>query len=111
MTGSGSGTPVDISRVWPLRGLAKFAADLEGRIEEYAHRTLSYQSDALSAFEGVLAKFGAMGRPVRSLCGVPIFDSDDVTACLVVGLSWQAEVIYSRGMRVGSKARKIRLIR
>lgn len=46
--------PVDISRVWPLRGLGKFAADLEGRIEEYARRTLSYQSDAFDTLKAFL---------------------------------------------------------
>ncbi|KAK1749643.1 heterokaryon incompatibility protein-domain-containing protein [Echria macrotheca] len=103
---------IDISRVWPLRGLGKFAADLEGRIEEYARRTISYQSDALNAFEGVLAKFGAMERPVRALCGVPIFDSDDAAASLIVGLSWQIDMkrVLS-GTRVGNKFSDIHLIR
>ncbi|KAK3312375.1 heterokaryon incompatibility protein-domain-containing protein [Apodospora peruviana] len=88
--------PVQICRVWPLRGLGKYAADLEDRIEEYSAKELSFPDDALNAFEGVLAKFEAMDPPVRSLCGLPIYDScdDNVTTSLVIGLSWRIHIPY-----------------
>lgn len=87
---------VDISRLWPLRGLGKHPADLEERIIEYASRELSFPSDALNAFEGVLRKFKTMEHPVRNICGVPVFDSNDITASLVIGLSWW---VYSNALR------------
>jgi len=82
---------VQIYRLWPLRGLGKFPADLEDRMVEYAKKQLSVASDALCAFEGILARFEAMERPVRTIWGVPIFDSEDITTSLLMGLSWQLE--------------------
>ncbi|KAK5654624.1 hypothetical protein OQA88_6945 [Cercophora sp. LCS_1] len=81
--------PVHISRVWPLRGLGKRPSDLDNRIVEYSKKQLSYPSDALSAFEGILARFEVMSPPVRNLCGIPLYEAEDITASLVVGLGWE----------------------
>jgi len=86
---------VNISRLWPLRGLGKSAADLDERIEEYAFkRQLTYSDDILNAFEGVLSRFKRMERPVRNILGVPVHHSNSITASLVVGLSWE---LYQSG--------------
>lgn len=98
---------VEIGRVWPLRGLGKFPADLDDRILEYAKKRLSYPSDALNAFEGVFARFEAMKSPVRNLCGIPIYASNNVTASLIVGLSWQVTLIVNEA----KEARLISILR
>jgi hypothetical protein len=86
---------VNISRVWPLRGLGKSPADLDDRIEEYAFKKqLTYPNDILDAFEGVLSRFNRMNPPARNLAGVPVYQSDDITASLIVGLSWK---LYMHG--------------
>ena len=82
---------VDMSRVWPLRDTGKHPADLGERITEYVKRDLTYSSDALQAFDGILSKFEAMENSVPSICGIPLFatDDDDITSSLIVGLSWR----------------------
>jgi len=82
---------VDMGRIWPLRGVGKYPLELAERITEYAPRSLTYPSDALHAFEGVLREFATMERsPVPNLCGIPLFKTEesDITASLVIGLSW-----------------------
>lgn len=88
---------VDMSRVWPLRGNGKHPTDLEERIVEYVKRKLTYSADALQAFDGILSKFEAMEYPVPSICGIPLFgtEDDNITSSLIIGLSWQIHMLNS----------------
>jgi hypothetical protein len=85
---------VGISKVFPLRGLGKSPNDLERRLNEYLQRSLTFESDILDAFKGVIAAFERrFPFEFQSLCGIPIvtqkvfFGSDQVDA-LVTSLSW-----------------------
>jgi hypothetical protein len=86
---------VSISRLWPLRLVGKYPSDMQKRIEEYALRNLSFPSDALNAFAGILSEFKALDRPVPNFCGLPIFDSDSKIGSLIVGLSWSVQIDYN----------------
>ncbi|KAM5356536.1 hypothetical protein ACJ41O_003182 [Fusarium nematophilum] len=71
------------------------------RINEYSIRNLTVQTDALDAITGVFATYRKAGRPVRFLCGLPIFArgprcADAVAAPLVVALSWVASDVLVR---------------
>ncbi|KAL0941519.1 tol protein [Colletotrichum truncatum] len=83
---------VDMSRVFPLRGLGKSTNDLEDRLGEYLRRDLTFDSDILDAFRGVLSAFEhKFSTPMKSLHGIPIystlFSTTDLEA-FVFGLSW-----------------------
>jgi hypothetical protein len=80
--------PVRIARLWPLRGLGKNPADLADRIAEYSEKQLSVASDALCAFEGIMAQFATTEPSVRAIYGVPVFSAQEITTSLSVGLSW-----------------------
>ncbi|KIW15980.1 hypothetical protein PV08_06030 [Exophiala spinifera] len=92
---------VEISRVFPLRGLGKSVDDLEGRLTEYLQRSLTFESDILDAFRGVLAAFERMfPLELKSLCGIPIFHTMDIESdldALVHGLSWWSTNFYKEG--------------
>ena len=83
---------VEISRVFPVRGLGKNLDDLNNRLNEYLKRSLKFEIDILDAFRGVLAAFeNKFGRRIRSLCGIPLFIPDLLGSeldALVLGLSW-----------------------
>ena len=79
---------VCIARLWPLRGLGKYPADLGDRIAEYSGKQLSVASDALCAFEGILARFATMEPSVHAIWGVPVYNAQEITTSLSVGLSW-----------------------
>ena len=92
---------VEISRVFPLRGLGKSPDDLGERLNEYLQRSLTFESDVLDAFRGVLAAFERMfPLKVQSFCGIPIFTDDffrnDFDA-LVSSLSWWFINSYKEG--------------
>lgn len=82
---------VDISRVFPLRGLGKSPSDLEERLNEYLQRSLSTEMDILDAFKGVLVAFGRKFFLLESLCGIPIYRPELFETgleALVSGLMW-----------------------
>ena len=92
---------VEISRVFPIRGLGKSPVDLEKRLNEYLQRSFTFESDILDAFRGVLAAFERMfAWGAQNLCGVPIFTTksfgNDLDA-LVVSLSWSSINSYEEG--------------
>lgn len=64
---------VDMSRVFPLRTVGKQWRALGALISEYLERSLSFESDILDAFRGILAaherRFSA---EARILAGIPI---------------------------------------
>jgi Heterokaryon incompatibility protein (HET) len=85
---------VDISRVFPLRGLGKSQFDLNARLNEYLERSLTFEKDILDAFKGVLVAFERkFPLRVRTLCGIPILipniSMSDLDG-LVLGLSWRS---------------------
>lgn len=83
---------VEMSRVFPLRGLGKYPKHLEDRLNEYLERSLTFEKDILDAFRGVLTAFEReFSSPVKSFCGIPIFCEPLSTVnleALVFGLSW-----------------------
>ncbi|KAF2663793.1 hypothetical protein BT63DRAFT_430061 [Microthyrium microscopicum] len=61
------------NQVFPWSGVGTQAEEIQSRIEEYCHRDLTYDSDALKAFDGILQKFRKMDTPVLNLYGIPIY--------------------------------------
>ncbi|KAH6615021.1 heterokaryon incompatibility protein-domain-containing protein [Boeremia exigua] len=86
---------IDISRVFPLRGLGKSPLDLKERLNEYLKRSLTNDDDIQDAFKGVFVAFQRkFPGKIQSLCGIPIFSSQLLGSDLdafVLGLNW-----YSR---------------
>jgi hypothetical protein len=83
---------IDISRVFPLRGLGKSPLDLEQRLNEYLKRSLAIENDIQDAFKGIFAAFQRkFPDKIQSLCGIPIFScqllGSDLDA-FVLGLHW-----------------------
>ncbi|KAI9162935.1 hypothetical protein HJFPF1_04530 [Paramyrothecium foliicola] len=70
-------------------------------VEGYSHRTLTYDSDSLNAFGGMIKRFeSSVHGPLRHLWGIPFFDprddklpSDvvDYVGFLLAGLCWRHE--------------------
>lgn len=68
------------------------AADVFYRIEEYTRRRLTYPSDSLRAFLGVLRAFEKLSPPAEHLWGVPfVFGSDGGVRQLAQGLLWKSQ--------------------
>lgn len=67
----------DISRhrLFPLISIARNLLDFVSCINEYATRSLSYDSDALNAFLGVLKVFEKSKLRIRNYQGLPLFDT------------------------------------
>lgn len=59
--------------------------DIFDRINEYASRSLSYDSDALNAFQGILKVFEKAACPVYHYWGVPIISG---TLLNVQNINW-----------------------
>lgn len=63
-------------------------------IAQYSHRKLTFESDKLNAFLGVLEHFSKMPKPLYHLQGVPLLTSQKVSersnalTALINGLSW-----------------------
>ncbi|RMJ16441.1 hypothetical protein CDV36_003908 [Fusarium kuroshium] len=61
-------------------------------VNEYSMRELTFETDILDAFKGILRAFESLEAPVQNLCGVPLYSLDlprmTNTDALVYGLSW-----------------------
>ncbi|CAM1510836.1 Fc.00g083490.m01.CDS01 [Cosmosporella sp. VM-42] len=61
-------------------------------VNEYAMRELTFETDILHAFKGILQRFESLEPPIENLCGVPLYPPDrhklTNTGTLVYGLSW-----------------------
>jgi hypothetical protein len=83
---------IEISRVFPLRGLGKNLEDIEKRLNEYLQRSLTTEADILNAFRGVLVAFERkFPHGIRTLCGIPIYISGVTGSsldALAFGLLW-----------------------
>jgi len=66
-------------RFFPPRGVGKYAGDYWKRVSEYRQRSLSFQSDALNAFLGIIGSFEAFAPPVRHLWGLPLLGPEVFT--------------------------------
>lgn len=76
------------------------AGDVFYRIEEYTRRRLTYPSDSLRAFLGVLRAFEKLRPPAEHLWGVPfVFGTDGRVRQLAQGLLWKSQSCSLR--RVG----------
>lgn len=64
--------------------------DLPVLIDTYTERELSFQSDALNAFEGIFKRFASAARPVYHIWGIPVFTTGDCLANrLVAAFLWR----------------------
>lgn len=88
---------INMYRVFPREGVGKFVFEIQNRISEYNERNLSFDYDALNAFEGILTGFQSMKPPVEHFLGLPLFSSESFTMInqpiteldrLVQGLRW-----------------------
>ncbi|RSL51301.1 hypothetical protein CEP54_011494 [Fusarium duplospermum] len=61
-------------------------------VNEYSRRELTFKTDILDAFKGILRVFESLESPVQNLCGVPLYSLGlskmANTDALVYGLSW-----------------------
>jgi hypothetical protein len=91
---------VEMSRVFPLRGLGKYPKHLESRLNEYLKRSLTFENDILDAFRGILTAFEReFSSRAKSFCGIPIFGKTPSTVnleALVFGMSWSPRYKDSR---------------
>ena len=62
-------------RVFPYRGVGTTPDDIFNRIKEFLLRDLSYESDILNAFLGILHRFRSFKEPLYHFWGVP-FEPD-----------------------------------
>lgn len=68
------------------------AGDVFYRIEEYTRRRLTYPTDSLRAFLGVLRAFEKLRPPAEHLWGVPfVFGTDGRVRQLAQGLLWKSQ--------------------
>lgn len=73
------------------------AGDIFYRIDEYTRRHLTYPTDSLRAFLGILRAFEKLWPPARHLWGVPfVFGADGRVQQLAQGLLWKSR---SRSLR------------
>lgn len=81
-------------------GLVARAGDVFYSIEEYTRRHLTYPSDSLRAFLGVLRAFEKLRPPARHLWGVPfVFGEDGRVRQLAQGLLWKSQSCRLRRVR------------
>jgi len=85
----------DAFRVFPPRGIGKQGHDISSRVNEYAGRTLSFDSDALNAFLGVFQAYAALQSPVYHFWGIPMgqvtekHHNSDVLRSFLYSLLWR----------------------
>lgn len=81
-------------------GLVSRADDIFYCIEEYTRRHLTYPTDSLRAFLGVLRAFEKLRPPAEHLWGVPfVFSGDGRVRQLAQGLLWKSQCCSLR--RIG----------
>jgi hypothetical protein len=89
--------------VFPMGGIGS-SAEFARRLHEYIERDLSYPSDILNAFLGILGAFERQEPSFFHVCGVPIhiknrskingvmrISEGDMTKAFSLGLGWTAE--------------------
>lgn len=83
-------------QVWPDRGVGENPSGLFTRLQEYFPRQLSFGSDALYAFEGILRTFSsrsATGPRSADFMGIPLVDDVDngynIQRSFAAGLTWR----------------------
>ncbi|KAK4104943.1 HET-domain-containing protein [Parathielavia hyrcaniae] len=89
--------PVDMSRVLPHRTIGKQPYMLADRINEYIRRSLTFETDILDAFRGVLLAYERQfSATSRVLAGIPFLVGSDTSplTALADGLSWRWEYFY-----------------
>ena len=89
---------LDIWKAFPNRGVGNDLLSPRDRIEEFARRELTFDSDALNAFQGIIEEFKGLNRPVHFLSGIPLIPSEYFVrseigkareaAQLTFGLTW-----------------------
>jgi hypothetical protein len=79
---------------FPYVGEAHMPASFPDRVNEYLLRTLSYDSDILNAFKGILKAFEKAHTPVHHFWGLPLFikSTMDWNTRFALGLAWTANV-------------------
>lgn len=76
------------------------AGDVFYRIEEYTRRHLTYPTDSLRAFLGVLRAFEKLSPPAEHLWGVPfVFSAEGHIRQLAQGLLWKSQSCSLRRIR------------
>ena len=63
---------IQLPKAFPARGLGRLPWDIFDRISEYSRRDLSYNGDALRAFQGILNGFERMKTSVANFYGVAV---------------------------------------
>lgn len=91
---------VNIWKAFPDR-IGKSWWDFELRVREFSSRSFSKDADALDAFQGVLEVFEHQKRPLRNICGMPLFPREIAvpesrarvteTSLLSFSLTWKAK--------------------
>ena len=87
---------VALPKAFPSRGLGRSPWDIFDRISEYSRRSLSYNGDALRAFQGILSGFARMKIPLANFYGTVVLPANAIragrpvtdTERLLFGLCW-----------------------
>lgn len=80
--------------LFPEEGIGHSVSNIEHRIREFYHRKLSYESDIINAFNGMMEAF-EMKFKMRNLCGLPLpfMSSSDIAEAplgdLFTALQWK----------------------
>jgi hypothetical protein len=67
---------LDIWKAFPNREVGNDLLSPRDRIEEFAKRELTFDSDALNAFQGIIKEFKGLNRLVHFLSGIPLIPSE-----------------------------------
>lgn len=87
----------DNYQVFPTLNLRRWPGDLIERLNEYAARELSYESDRLNAALGILKTFEKAEIPIYHFWGLPLFDVRN----MLIDLSSELRIGYSTQFACG----------
>ena len=82
-----------IPRIFPKEGIGQSMLDIEYRIGEFYPKRVSYESDTLNAFNGILKAFETKFN-IRNICGLPLpsMSSSEIAKSplgdLLIALQW-----------------------
>jgi hypothetical protein len=71
---------INLPRVFPNQVVGKHTMEVPDRIEDYNRRQLSFETDALDAFQGILQSFKSLKHPVENFLGLPLFPTESFVA-------------------------------
>ncbi|KAH7084222.1 heterokaryon incompatibility protein-domain-containing protein [Paraphoma chrysanthemicola] len=96
-TGKGRTGELLSQAMQPLPAFSHDRPRVHTRINEYVQRTLTYESDMLNAFMGILRQAWSLEDPTYHFWGLPFFPdsvrSDSLDSCFLNALTWCPKIL------------------